>query len=1185
MKTRDALRQITGRHHDHGDGPLANVGRQLLQNFQARETQRLADADERAFMAGKGPVIKVLQQKLAEARAADLFQDGTPCVSRFEAYQALDRARGRHPTDRGLRMASAHAERLWHKDRMGYLTVGDVARLRGHYTQQYPRSVVAKVIDSEIPRVGFNTLPVAKLGQMAAQIVGNTDEERQFAYEQVIQANGLHTNKPEHMRARAFIRSLADMAAEPPLPQDPRQMRGEDVAQRALMRMAAYDDPILSRVGQVMEPAPEPMAEPAMPPVEQEVPHEEETEVIEEATSPITGEPMVVELGAPEEEPGDMAGGGEAMAPTQGPEELAPEFVASLHHFGQLDDYADDELGLEGGEGEPIDMIDETPDETSITMEDPTAPGEMLEVTFQPTEEASEVDMGGEIAPPMPGMDNMASRQPRHVFAVYAARGGVIHSKPLERVRAHGMPAMLRRVAKKLREADGVHIPRAVLADQDRSHREAIVVLDHECGNFLVVRAEQGDEFSPEVVSEGQPVVQHNLQLSDSQGREVLVEEKDLSQNKPAPVSEEDHPTADKYEVSAKKLTPKQVKAICKKMGLTAAKIEAAVLDGRDVVVGPARLTMNDAGDVEFYRGTRGRVASLMDLDTVIKDFMVYAAMLKPKKAGKRTASFHIRALFTVGCGRCGYLGEYCMPDTPQNVKCAGCGWVTPPEAIAIQLESRQATAFPGYVITTDIPGKEKKERKYNARRMLSAIKQIAPTNGALIRQGQLEFVVRNVNEAGLNRIRRVLEDTFGVRGAQMVPAQAPAVNMLGTPTQHATQPMQPTPQQPMQPSVSPMGQPTSAGEGVTQLGTAGQHAQIQQHADPGDMPQVSPARPRQSARQLPVGPGIKHVHIKYADGRTAWMPIEAASDVVARQMIASFMDGSEVLEVIDSQRRAQMDPMEQMPAEAGPADAMGMDMTGPGGAENVETAGVDPKTEETIRAAMLHYRNTGVGIAEATDSFVNNYGKFLDRYGDKTSPARHLIEAAVIRIAKEVYEQPALVQQQSPVFAALSQKQGWHLKASKYLAGMQPRQRAAAWGRIAAEEPKGPTPRQINEQQDDWVNLGEGDAVLGPDSDTGEGFQGPKVNTQVDTIAIQPGSEGADTSQQPDTETNDPKRFDAPKPDSDGHVFTPPGEGWGTAYTDDDFGSQGDSQTGENEETSSWDGVADDAYSNVRSQ
>jgi hypothetical protein len=1162
MKTRDALQQITGQSYQYGDGPLGNAAGVLLHNFRLREAERLADADERAYMAGKGPILAALQRKLAEARSQELCNNGLPMVGRFEAYQALNRARAQYPTDRGLKMACTHLQALWQRDPRGYLAVGDVARVRAHYQGQFPRSVVAQVIDNEVPKVGFQTLPVDKIAQMASQVVGNTDEERQYAYEQVVRANGLAGQRPEQKRARMLLRSLADLAAEPEPAPTYGQQGTEGVVGRVMARMAAYDDPILSRVGQEMPGMP---MEEELPPIEEEIPHEESTEVIEEVESPNTGMPMVLELGAAEPEPpGEPEGGMPPTGHAEPPSEIGPQVAASLQFFGQLDDYAGDELDLGPEEEAPIDATEE-PGEQTVVMSDPTAPDEMIEVTVAPAEGmGSGGEIGGEpAAAPLPGIGPEPAMRQGRVFAVYAVRGGVVHNQPLERVRAvGGMPAMLRRIARSLREADGsMPVMRHVLADQSTFAQRALVVLDQQCGNYLLVQAqEHGNEFDPTVVSEGQPLVQHNVNVPKD-GDDALLSNEEHSQNVPEPLGESTKPTDESHAVSAKKLSPKQVRAICKRRGITAELIENKVLSGERVGVGKgakrATLVLDDADDLIFTRGKRGRKVSLMHLDQVVGDLMAYAATLitgdtsnKRTAKTRRMAQYIVRPLFSVGCAGCGAVGEYLMPDQPENVRCASCGNVTPAEAVAIQLESRQAAAFPGYVITTDVPG-TKSHRNMNARRILAAIKQIAQTDGALVRGAQLEVTVRGINEAGLNRITRILEDQFGVRDAQMTPAvqqpppQPPAVSGFGQGTQHVQQPPpQPMTQQPPPPP-APTSQPQTSGQGVTQVGSPGQYEQMEQHADPGSMPEVKPY----SAARLPVGPGLKHVQVRHPDGSVNWMPVEAASDEIARTMVASFHDGTQVLQVVDSMAYAGQ--FEQMPAEEPEAES---DLS-------VETASQPMEVEGAIRNLLIGYRLNEVPIDEAVREFVaSKAGKrILAQFGDETNPARHMAGATVIRIAKEVYEDPTVV----PAPGASPM-------------GMGARRRQA-------QDPKGPKPRQINEQQDDWVNLPGGGEVLGPDSASGEGFDDPSVNEQVDTIARQPGSTGADTSTQPDTEIRDPKRFDAPKPDSDGHVFTGPGSGWGTSYGDVDLGE--DSDTGDNPVTEEMGSESSGAYSNVRSK
>lgn len=1210
MKTRDALKTFSGRTYMHGDGPLAQYAPQLLANFTASENARLAAADQRAAMAGRGPLLAVMQRRLAEARAADLFQDATPFVARFDAFQCLKQASQQYPTDRGLKMAAAHLERLWHKDAMGVLAIGDIARVRACYTQQYPRSVVAQVIDTELLKVGFNTLPVSKLAPLAAQIRGRTDEERQYAYEQVVRANGLGTNKPEHIRARAFIRVCAELAEEAPPEPTYGAQGGQGAAERALARMASYDDPILSRIAQGMPalppaspnmpqgtmPAP---GEDAPPGAESQIPHDEGSEIIEEAESPITGEPISIELG-------QVAPTGDPSAPPGGPggpagpiDAVDPGVVASLQYYGQLDQFGEDDPALtDGADPGGIDAF-EVGGETSVTMEDPTAPGQMIDVIIHPAESATDMGAGvGNGAPaPMPGMDNQARRAgARRIFAVYAMRGGQRHPQPIERVSAASMPAMLRYVARNLAQADGSQrIARAVHADPQSFPREAFIVLDDSVGNYLYIHAEK-DVFEPEMLSNGQPVVRHNLQLSPEDGSSVLVDKDSIGENVPGAGSTKS-PTDG--EPKAAKMTPAQAQKICARAGFAAKKIEDRLIAGEEIRVGKHALKLNDEADVEIRIGDRCRVASLSNLDRVIADFQ---ALIAAPLAQKKRGSFEVRALFTVGCRSCHAVNEYVMPDRPLDIRCASCGCVTPSQAVAIQLEARQAAAFPGYLITADIPG-DATARKLNAKRMLASVREVAKTDGAKIVQGRLEVAVRGAGEAEINRIRRVFADVFGVR--EMTAQQAPAPGLSPTSTgQHQTLQMAPSmPQAPTAPTYTPPAPAPIGGQAQQQfMADQGvQPGQPGQPSAPGQQPMQPQAR---RSTRLPVGPSIKHVQLRYADGRQAWTAIEASTDAMARSIIASHMDGTQVLAVVDSlARQAQLAGPPGMPGGAPPpppggapggAPGAGQMMMpgggggmpgGPGGMpgmmppqqsptsgpQNIEQASIDPKTEELIRAAMITFRSSGAPIDSAIDEVRKRLKAVLTQYGDDSSPARHLIGAAITRIAKEVFEQPALVN-----LAAAQQRLAHAL--TPFGARI-----AAEFGmRLGGDGPKGPQPKKINTQQDDAVKVPGAGEVLGADSQVGEGgFKNPKVNTQVDTIAQQPGTKKTPTDLGADSTPRDPKRFDAPMPPSDGHVFS--GEGWGQSWSDKNIGS--DTQTGDNSETGKWDGVSQKAPSTIRSK
>ena len=1310
MKTRDALRQVTGRHVEYGDGPLGRVAQQLLERFDAREDARLLDAEERAAQVGKGPILDVLRRELARAKGAALFDNSLPMVTCWDAHQAMERAKSANPTDHGIRTAAAHVKRLWQKDMMGNLAVGDVARLREHYIREYPKSRVAQIIDTEIPAVGFNTLPVQRLAQLAAQVTGRSEEQRQASYEAVVRSNGLEGKAPQVQRARALLRSLAEMNAETSAP-------SQHPADRTLARMAAYDDPILSRLGQFEDAAPSSTEDVGMEPaiddipmdeeileVEEEFPHDEASEVIEEIESPNTGEPMVIELGpslddAEMFDDAEMGVETDLEAPGAPPmdDDVTPGFVASLRHFGQLEDFAEapdepfgeeEEAVLPLEEDESIGMLDEGPAEMqTVTMPDPTSDdGAMVEITITPAEEEESfedemlsedgMDGFGEPAPvpepesldPNEGRLASQRQQPQRkrvhpetrqrVFLVHAVRNGVVTGAPLERVAAASMPAMLRRIAYKLREADGRRpIVRSVMSRQAFFSRFALVELDASQGNFLRITAEEaGSEFSPEIVSEGQPVVQHNVNVPED-GAEALMSDGKNSQNAPA------------------ELSRKEVVAICAQMGLSRKALQERVLAGDTIRVQDVSIRLTDNMDIEFRRGKRARVASLSDLKRVVSDFMAHAAAkvtmyrsgrVRERFRTQKRLAYTVRPIFSVGCAQCGGLDEYLMPAQPESVRCASCKYVTPAAAISIQLEARQAAAYPGYVVTTDIPG-TLDQRRLNAKRLLREIGRVAQIKpDPVIDGGQLRFEIRNAGEAQINRIRLVLQDKFGVSDAQMAPvtARMDTVGPFGSPNQHAgasvpppvvPQAQQPLPGAAIAPSPVPGApQPLGirAGEEHTADDGPGQQAEMPK-------PQMAPIQ----AQRLPVGPTLKHVQVREADGHTHWMPIEAATDQIARTMVASFMDGTEVLQVMDSlERHAQLEmggaaPETDEPLPAGGADGANVaipDVSGTG-ALNIEQGlvydvPVEGVIDDGLKMAALvafdHYkRNERLPIAEAIDRFLNTPpGKSMQRYGEDSSPARQLASAAVVAIAEAIYRRPDDIGYSEPspggfspfgqryrraaadpaAFFQQARQQGTSIidaldQALNQFRGADPNQLMQiakqvytagepegppvpvgssytpqeGWNiageRRRAEDAKGPKPRKINQQQDDWVNLPGGGEVLGPDSETVDSTTNAveadgSIKTQHH-MQDNKGTSEAEGDLGPDSETRDPKRFDAPKPESKGHTFTESGGGWGTSYGDTGLGKDsdtGESQGGTTKEMAS---ESSGAYSNIRSK
>lgn len=482
MKTRAALKAIANLD---SASPLAAIRDTIVERVASNEAARMSAARDRARMTGgAGPLLSVLQKRLAEYRAAQLVNNAAPAVTCADFHTVLrtasEKAEGR---DAGLKRASTHAYRLWTKDPTGSLSVGDVARVRSHYIAEYPRSKVASVIDVEVPKVGYNTLPVTQLTRVAASIsrAGGSQE----AYDEAITRAGLDTQTHHAFRCRAFVRSLLDGVAPEAEPVN------TGTAERVALRLATDEDPILGRFAQFIED--EPM------PSDDMKPQAEEAAI----DSPITGEPMMLELqvedmNAPDE-PDDMGYSG----PLPGGMEV----------MGQLEDFASEQVVVmqdptdpEGGELEvSIRPLDDAGPMPSIIEEEPM-PADM------PEDEHEHVAAG--CAEDHEHSAACASRTARR-FEVYASIDGRLAREPVDSfVVAGGMSAALARIAGHGVEGH-IHADPASLAD------EAFIALAN--GNFLqVVAAEElqgkDEAFTPDVNDQqpdAMPAVDTDIMIGD----------------------------------------------------------------------------------------------------------------------------------------------------------------------------------------------------------------------------------------------------------------------------------------------------------------------------------------------------------------------------------------------------------------------------------------------------------------------------------------------------------------------------------------------------------------------------------------------------------------------------------------------------------------------------------------------
>jgi hypothetical protein len=1236
MKTLDAVREYTGQPAPQiGEGPLAAAAPRLVAAFEAREAQRLHEAWQRSALVGQGPALDALERRFAELAQAELQDNALPMVARFDAYQAVKRARSRFAQDRGLRLCASHLERLWQQDALGYLTVGDVARLRAHYTSQFPKSAVAQVLEAEIPRVGFNTLPVHKFATMAAQIEGPTEEDRQAAYEAVCRVNGLAGNRPEQIRARALLRGLAEMTEEPQVYASPyASMGSEGVVERLSHRMAAFDDPILRAVGQAMpdptapdmgtEPM-DPMSDPMGDPLdeaginfgedhEDSIPHEEEPGTIVEVDSPNTGEPLVLELelaegeGEPGLDPGVEDPGlddpgldpplDEGAIPTEDP--IAPGVVASLAYFGQAEEFAgpeseDDGGNPFGGDDAPPDGGDDFPAEEGdadlpmpeeanpvsvVEIEDPSSPGDMLEVEIRSVEEP-EHEASGPLPQPM-GMDA------RRRYVVHAVSAGQTHPEPLEHLRAASMPAALRHVANRLRQTHGqTNLP--IHAHPDALAFEAFVVLDDAQGNYLRIRAEADEDAGEDSPPSNDSPAERKRRtpklkapnfepsINAQQPGQVAVPENGLTALTDSREHKQKRPNLKVPHISkdATALESRDIHAICAGLHLSTTELEDRLLTGEVVEAYGSRIAVLEDGDVEVqFPSGPVRRASFLDLDRAIADFQARVAVAATQHAvdprGRPAPStpapgprYAFRPLFDVGCAGCGQVSEYLMPKVAADVTCGTCGALTPKEAVAIQLGARQAS-FPGYILRSEIPGPD---QQLNAKRLFRAIQEVVgDVYGEIAADGQLEVQVRQADQAALNRIRRVLEDRFGVRefSAQTTPP------LPGT--QHATSPLpmgQPG-QTPVDPALAtaPVAQRPMPPGGQMPMGSGAPPAPA---PSPGAPPAPGqPPLPHAGSRALPIGEALYHVcYVDPLTQRQAWLAVEAANERAAALAFSSYNDGTKVLAVRHS-REAQFGgpapapsgpggggggppPMGPPPGGegggpggddgggfGGPSD-MGLDMgPGPGGGGNgyqmpFAQNGDDP--EVVIRDAMHHYRRTGLPLDRAIDAFSSAYKRYMDSFGDDDSPMRQKVGGSVAEIALEIYRKPAIRQPE----------------ASRQAAGM-------------------PTPKNIKPSKGDRVKVPK--RPLGKDSETDS-----KLNNAANPGKIRqqhpPKGKMSPKNLGEESDSRDPGSFGAPKPPAGGSV-NKPSRNKGTSLTPTSLGK--DTENDDNETTRKWDSVSSGA-------
>ena len=953
-------------------GPLAQVGQKLVEAAELAEAERMDGARRRARMAGRGSAMEALSRVIKDANANALVDCALPAIMRFDLHQVLRRASEQLPGDRGLKHAAHLTQKLWHDAPMGTVTVGQIADLRAHIMGAHSRSRCAAVINAEVPRCGFNTLPLPKLTRLAARLMDASEEEARSAFE----AEGLAGSRPEQLRAQAYVRSLASL--EP-----------------MTVRLRAPD--VVERVGQAMGevqgiPEEEEFAVGAEPMEPEEAP-----EQVAEVDSPNTGQPIEVSLKEAPMEPQRPPTGSSGL-----PDVESMDIVGQLEDFGEMEDAdlgfgAMDDTEIVSGQ-ESVVMPDPTSDGESdirVTVEtvEPELeqsegmepPGEPMDVA-EPVEEAPEFTAASDACPKC-GKSNSDCGCKMSRYHVWAYVDGHRGSTPMERLEAPSMGWVLRRIAEH-------GVAGQVACRLGDPEREAVVLIDeHNMLHVSKVSGETDAVFTPDV----------NAQQPDSMGGTedggaVLTEEKKLT---------DERATRSVPNVSKKSgLSRRTIEARCAAMGLDGRGVEDAVLDGKTVRAGVWSLRINDGDEVELHRAG-GRVASkgtwsLVHLDTAVDEFMVRAAAgwKDPAVAEAEAASrwwgstgnegdvkgHAVSALFTMRCAMCNEESEYVLPSVATSLKCAACLKVADASAVERAFEAKRAALTGDYVVLTDVPGDDERARALNARRLLKAIQGVVgDADGGRNSAGQLEVLVPAAGKPELNRIERVLTGRYGVQ----VSAQAAESQQFS----------QTPPGSPMPPELSlapGTGAPGAAVDGGSP-GTSG-----------GQSPVTLGTPPSPS-----VGAGA---------GAGAGVEVEAGVDGECGIMNPTSRVEPPPRSRVSRRRVGQGLPMGP-PADVGPE--MGPDLLGDGGdagaggmesAEGLAAPTVDEGSaitasqEEAIRGAMSLYRQSNVGPATAIAKFLGEHGALLDMFGDVNTPGRHQAEAKLLRIMGDAFSEPAIV-------------------------------------------------------------------------------------------------------------------------------------------------------------------------------
>lgn len=232
MQTRKALLALSKgekSYEDRAGDQLAERREKYLAQYEQTQSDILS---KQAEVEVSVPFLVTIRKKLA--KFADTQDYDVPVIAKFDLYSGIGKVASRTVTDVGLKRLATHLERIWRGDSEGVMTYRQVDSLVKMYKDQFPRSKAADAIKAECTKSGMHKLPVAKLARIASRI------ESQDDYDTVVTEAGIATDRPDHVRSRAFIRGLVAAKYGPDIGEETEE-KFDNVADRVASRLAGLE--------------------------------------------------------------------------------------------------------------------------------------------------------------------------------------------------------------------------------------------------------------------------------------------------------------------------------------------------------------------------------------------------------------------------------------------------------------------------------------------------------------------------------------------------------------------------------------------------------------------------------------------------------------------------------------------------------------------------------------------------------------------------------------------------------------------------------------------------------------------------------------------------------------------------------------------------------------------------------